>query len=84
MHESRFSKAGNISVGFSLGMYVFALYLGYWNHPVRCLECNQIAEQSSQVVIWLGHENVVHFDCIDDMAKHAEAVGKSVGDFNHQ
>ena len=84
MHETKKSKLVHFVFGLFFGLYIFALYLGYWSHPVRCLECNQVAEESSQLVIWLGHENVVHFECIDDMAKHAEAVGKTVIDFNHQ
>lgn len=67
--------------GLLLGLYSLVLYLGYWKHPVRCLECNQVVEESSQLALWLGHQNVVHFECLEDLRIHAEALDKSMSDF---
>ena len=74
----------SFTAGFFLGLYTLILYLGYYPHPVRCLECNQVVEESSQLAMWLGHQNVIHFECIDDMRRHAEALDKGIGDFTIQ
>lgn len=82
MTKLQASRLCNHLLLFLLGItYGMLLYWCYMPNTVDCLYCNQPVETSTDVRVCFGHQNVIHFECVEEMHDMLERTGKTTKDF---